>query len=163
MSVSIRLAKFGKKHAPSYRVVVTKTRTKRNGAFIANIGHYNPSDKTKDFVIDKKIYEDWVSKGAIVSDAVKKLVEGTYEYKKYEPKKTVSEDAEGAESGTAKAAPKAKEAVVENAAKEKDTPKKDAEKPQEAEKKPAETKEKPEDKKVSKEETKVSKDETKKE
>ncbi len=87
MSVSIRLAKFGKKHAPSYRVVVTQTRTKRNGAFIDIIGHYNPSDSTKEFTLDKKIYEDWVSKGAIVSDAVKKLVEGTYEYKKYEPKK----------------------------------------------------------------------------
>jgi len=92
MSVSIRLSKIGKKHAPSYRVVVTKTRNKRDGAFIDIIGHYNPSDKTKEFVIDKKLYEDWVSKGAIVSDAVKKLIEGTYEYKKYEPKTSGAKD-----------------------------------------------------------------------
>lgn len=91
MSVSIRLSKLGKRHAPSYRVVVTKTRNKRDGAFIDIIGHYNPSDKTKEFTIDKKLYEEWVSKGAIVSDAVKKLIEGTYEYKKYDPKTTGTE------------------------------------------------------------------------
>jgi small subunit ribosomal protein S16 len=87
MSVSIRLSKLGKKHAPSYRVVVTKTRNKRDGAYIEILGHYNPSDHTKEFTIDKKAYEEWVAKGAIVSDAVKKLVDGTYEYIKYEPKK----------------------------------------------------------------------------
>ena len=86
MSVSIRLSKAGKRHAPSYRVVVTKTRNKRDGAFIDIIGHYNPSDKTKEFTIDRILYEEWVGKGAIVSDAVKKLIEGTYEFKKYEPK-----------------------------------------------------------------------------
>jgi len=97
MSVSIRLAKFGKRHAPSYRVVVVNTRAKRSGAFIDVLGHYNPSDPTKEFTIDKKVYEDWVSKGAIVSDAVKGLIDGTYEYKKYSPKKAESKDQQPAE------------------------------------------------------------------
>jgi len=92
MSVSIRLAKFGKKNAPSYRVVVVNTRSKRSGAFIDTLGHYNPSDPTKEFIINKELYEKWVGKGAIVSDAVKKLIEGTYEFKKYVPKKTGAKD-----------------------------------------------------------------------
>ncbi len=97
MSVSIRLAKFGKRHAPSYRVVVVNTRSKRSGAFIDIIGHYNPIDPTKEFTIDKKLYEEWASKGAIVSDAVKKLIDGTYEYKKYVPKKLGAKDEQSPE------------------------------------------------------------------
>ena len=93
MSVSIRLAKIGKRHAPAYRVVVTKTKSPRNGKAIENLGFYNPSDPKTSFTIDKSKYNEWVGKGAIVSQAVKDLVEGKYEYKKYEPKKKgVAED-----------------------------------------------------------------------
>lgn len=92
MSVKIRLAKFGKRHAPSYRVVVTHTRTKRNGKYLEIIGHFNPSDPTKDLVLDKEKYDEWVKKGAQQTEAVKKLYDGTYEYKKYEPKKTGTEE-----------------------------------------------------------------------
>jgi small subunit ribosomal protein S16 len=92
MSVSIRLAKFGKRHAPTYRVVVSETRNKRNGKFIDTLGTYNPADQEQGFKIDKKLYESWIAKGAIVSNAVKMLVDGTYEYVKYSPKKTGAED-----------------------------------------------------------------------
>lgn len=109
MSVSIRLAKFGKRHAPSYRVVVTKTKTKRNGKFIEILGFFNPSDHTTEFTLDKEKYEDWVKKGAIVSDAVKKLVDGTYEYVKYDPAQAKVEEgeekADGAEGTPADDAP----------------------------------------------------------
>jgi len=109
MSVSIRLAKFGKRHAPSYRVVVVNTRAKRSGAFIDILGHYNPSDPTKEFTIDKKVYEEWVGKGAIVSDAVKKLVDGTYEYKKYVPEKAGAKDEQPTEEGAKPVADEPKE------------------------------------------------------
>ncbi len=88
MSISIRLAKFGKKHAPSYRIVVANTRTKRNGMFLDTLGHYNPSEKPVKLEINNEKLLDWKSKGALITDAVSKLVAGTYEYKKYEPKKT---------------------------------------------------------------------------
>lgn len=94
MSVSIRLARIGKKNAPAYRVVVTKTKTKRNGKFIDIIGNYNPSDPTTELTIDKKKYKEWVENGAIVSDAVKKLVDGKYEYVKYNPKAAKPEEKE---------------------------------------------------------------------
>ena len=100
MSVSVRLAKYGKRHAPSYRVIVTKTRNKRSGKSIEILGHYNPSDPTSKFTIDKNKYEEWVNKGAIVSEAVKKLVEGTYEYIKYVPVQKESKKEKVAEETT---------------------------------------------------------------
>lgn len=87
MSVSIRLSRTGRKNLPSYRVVVTQTRTKRDGKVLEIIGHFNPSNTPASFEIDKKKYEEWAGKGAIVSDAVKKLIEGNYEYTKYKPGK----------------------------------------------------------------------------
>ncbi len=89
MSITIRLAKFGKRNAPTYRIVVANTRDKRNGRFLDILGHFNPDLPAKQaFSMDEKKYQDWRSKGALVTDAVEKLVEGTYEYKKYEPKKS---------------------------------------------------------------------------
>jgi len=87
MSVTIRLTRTGRKNLPSYRVVATQTRTKRDGKFLDIIGFYNPSTVPASFDYDKKKFQEWVSKGAIVSDAVKKMVEGKYEYKKYKPGK----------------------------------------------------------------------------
>ncbi|AHB40377.1 MAG: SSU ribosomal protein S16P [candidate division WWE3 bacterium GW2011_GWE2_43_18] len=87
MSVSIRLTRTGRKNLPSYRVVATQTRTKRDGKFLDIIGFYNPSTIPASFDYDKKKFQEWVSKGAIVSDAVKKMVEGKYEYTKYKPGK----------------------------------------------------------------------------
>ena len=84
MSIKIRLSRVGRKNLPSYRIVVANTRDKRDGQYIDLIGHYNPSMNPESFDYDKKKYEEWVSKGAQVTDAVKKLIEGTYEYTPYE-------------------------------------------------------------------------------
>jgi len=89
MSVSIRLTRIGKKYAPSYRVVVVNTRSKRDGKYIDLLGFYNPSDTSTKFTYDKKKFKGWVEKGALISDAVQKLIDGKYEYKKYEPSKEV--------------------------------------------------------------------------
>jgi len=87
MSVSIRLSRTGRKNLPSYRVVVTQTRTKRDGKVLDIIGHFNPSSTPISFEIDKKKFQEWIEKGAIASESVKKLAEGKYEYLKYKPKK----------------------------------------------------------------------------
>jgi len=73
---------------PSFRIVVSNTRDKRNGRFLDTIGHFNPSEKPQKFEYNKEKYEGWIAKGAIVTDAVKKLIEGKYEYKPYNPKPT---------------------------------------------------------------------------
>jgi small subunit ribosomal protein S16 len=87
MSVTIRLSKTGKKNAHSFKIVVSTTKDKRDGKALDVLGHFNPSHTPTLFKIDKKKYEEWVGKGALVTDAVKKLIDGTYEFKPYHPNK----------------------------------------------------------------------------
>ena len=42
MAVKIRLTRMGKKKQPSYRVVVVDSRKPRDGAYIEQIGRYDP-------------------------------------------------------------------------------------------------------------------------
>lgn len=87
MSVKVRLAKFGKKNAPSYKIVVANTRDKRNGKFLDVLGFFNPFQKESKFDIDKKKLNSWKEKGAQVTEAVDELIEGKYSFVKYNPKK----------------------------------------------------------------------------
>ena len=87
MSVTIRLSRIGRKNQPAYKLVVSNTRDKRNGKFVDILGFYNPYESVNKFSYDKDKFEKWTKRGALVTDAVKKLIEGSYEYVKYEPKK----------------------------------------------------------------------------
>lgn len=89
MSVTIRLTKTGKKNSPAYRIVASQTRTKRNGKFLEILGEYNPS-AGKSPNLNKAAIEAWIKKGALVTEPVKKMLEGTYIFKKYAPKKEQS-------------------------------------------------------------------------
>lgn len=92
MSITIRLSRVGRKNLPAYKIVVAQTRDKRNGKALDVIGHYNPSMNPASFNIDKEKFEDWKGKGALVSEAVQKLVKGEYEYVVYEPKKVAKKE-----------------------------------------------------------------------
>ncbi len=70
--VTIRLARFGRKKAPFYRIVVLDSSKKVAGANLGILGYYNPAKKT--LKIEKPKLEDWVKKGPQVSAAVKKLL-----------------------------------------------------------------------------------------
>ena len=71
--VIIRLARFGRKKAPFYRVVVVDSTKKTTAKYLEAIGTWNPSKKSK--VIDKEKVSSWVKKGAKLSATVKKLLE----------------------------------------------------------------------------------------
>ena len=73
----IKLARYGKKGQPSYRIVVTEQRDKRDGRYIEQIGFYNPSIKPKDIRFEKELYQQWLTKGAQPTDTVASL------FKKY--------------------------------------------------------------------------------
>lgn len=83
MSLSIRLARVGRKNAPAFKIVVSNTRDKRNGKFLDVIGYYNPSTTPVQQNLDVEAYDSWVSKGALVTDAVKQIKEGTYVFVPY--------------------------------------------------------------------------------
>ena len=88
MSLTIRLTRIGTTHTPVYRVAVTEKRSRRDGAAVEQIGHYDPRAKGNQVTLDVVRYEYWVSKGAEPSDTVKTL------YKK-------AKRAEGAKVATA--------------------------------------------------------------
>lgn len=96
MSVTIRLARIGKKNAPAYKIVVANTRDKRNGRFLDVLGYFNPSESMDAYRMDKKKYDEWKNKGALSTDAIEKLIAGTYKYKVYNPNEKAKEaEAEG--------------------------------------------------------------------
>jgi small subunit ribosomal protein S16 len=73
MSVKIRLTRIGRTHSPIYRIVATDSRSPRDGRFIEILGTYNPIKKEiVQFHSDR--VEDWISKGALPSDSVKKII-----------------------------------------------------------------------------------------
>jgi small subunit ribosomal protein S16 len=92
MSVTIRLSRIGRKNQPAYKLVVSNTRDKRNGKYLDILGYYNPFETKEKFHYDKEKFEKWKNQGALVTDAVEKLIEGKYEFKKYEPKKEVAKE-----------------------------------------------------------------------
>jgi small subunit ribosomal protein S16 len=74
VSVKIRLKKIGRKKQPSFRIVVTESRNPPRGKIIENIGHYCPYLKNKPLELDLERLYACHSKGAIITDAVKRLV-----------------------------------------------------------------------------------------
>lgn len=72
MSVAVRLSRVGRKNSPIYRVVVKDSRSKRDGAYIENLGTYNPITH-QIFQFNDERVNYWLSQGAVVSDAVKKI------------------------------------------------------------------------------------------
>ena len=65
MSVKIRLTRMGKKKQPSYRVVVIDSRKPRDGAYLEQIGFYDPRQDPSVVEIDnendKYIFDRWES------------------------------------------------------------------------------------------------------
>ena len=72
MAVRIRFSRIGKKKMPVYRIVAVDGRKKRDGAVLENLGTYNPiSHEIVQFRTER--INAWVEKGAVISDAVKKV------------------------------------------------------------------------------------------
>ena len=71
----IRLRRAGSRNRPFFRVVVTESRSARDGRFVEVIGHYDPRTKPETLEVDRERFAHWVSKGARPSDTVRTLVE----------------------------------------------------------------------------------------
>ncbi|MBU1126741.1 30S ribosomal protein S16 [Patescibacteria group bacterium] len=72
--VKIRLTRTGKRNAPSYRIVAIDSRSKRDGRPLELIGFYDPKTNPETLKYDAKKIENWIAKGAQLSDTVRKLV-----------------------------------------------------------------------------------------
>lgn len=87
MSVRIRLKRMGAHKAPFYRVVVSDSRSPRDGRFIEEIGIYNPIAQPAQVQIDEEKALKWLQDGAQASDTVRNLLSKAGVLKKYHESK----------------------------------------------------------------------------
>ncbi|NCN03727.1 MAG: 30S ribosomal protein S16 [Candidatus Pacebacteria bacterium] len=73
--LKVKLARFGKKNQPHYRIVVNEARDKRDGSYVALIGHYAPTQTPKLLDVNIEEYDKWIGQGAQPTDTVAALVE----------------------------------------------------------------------------------------
>jgi small subunit ribosomal protein S16 len=71
----IRLRRAGSTRRPFFRVVVTESKTPREGRFVEVLGHYNPRTQPETLEIDRERLAHWLKTGAVPSDTVRTLVD----------------------------------------------------------------------------------------
>ena len=109
MAVSIRLRREGAKNRPYYRVVVTDSRSPRDGKFIEILGTYDPKQTGQNSSFSVERAEYWISKGARPSDTVRSLIKN---HKKMAAKEPPSEaEQESAEPVQGDSSPPAEPAI----------------------------------------------------
>ena len=72
--VKIRLRRMGAKKAPFYRIVVADSRSPRDGAFVEEIGYYNPTSDPAELKVDNEKAAKWIKNGAQPTDTVRGLL-----------------------------------------------------------------------------------------
>jgi small subunit ribosomal protein S16 len=73
--LKIRLQRVGRKHDPSFRVVVTDSRSAaQSGKALEVLGSYNP--RFNNPVLKEDRIKEWIGKGAQVSDTVHNILVG---------------------------------------------------------------------------------------
>lgn len=137
MALSIRLSRGGAKKRPFYRIVVTDSRSPRDGRFIEKLGTYNPllpKDSAERVALDTERAKHWLSVGAQPTDRVQRFLDAAglvTRAPKNNPKKAEpgakakertemkaqkeAEAAEAAEAAKAAAAAPTEEAAAEEA------------------------------------------------
>jgi small subunit ribosomal protein S16 len=74
MALRIRLARFGAKKRPYYRIVVTNSESPRDGRFLEILGTYDPRQNPAAVTVQEDLLAQWVSKGATPTDTVASLL-----------------------------------------------------------------------------------------
>jgi small subunit ribosomal protein S16 len=72
--LAIRLARFGAKKKPTYRVVVIDKERARNSRSVEVVGHYNPISKPAEVHLNHERIHHWIKNGAQPSVTVTRLM-----------------------------------------------------------------------------------------
>lgn len=72
--LAISLMRTGAKKRPSYRVVVKEKRSKRDGAYLENVGTYNPTRQPAEIKLKLDRVNHWISNGAEPTQTVRRLI-----------------------------------------------------------------------------------------
>ena len=73
----IRMARFGAKKKPTYRVVVIDKERARNSRSVEVVGLYNPVSQPPVVNLNRERIEYWIKNGAQPSDTVSRLLKNT--------------------------------------------------------------------------------------
>ena len=72
--LAIRLMRMGAKKSPSYRVVVKEKLSKRDGAYVENVGFYDPTREPAEIRLKMDRVNYWIERGAQPTDTVRQLI-----------------------------------------------------------------------------------------
>jgi small subunit ribosomal protein S16 len=72
--VTIRLARYGAKKKPFYRIVVADSRSPRDGRFIDLLGFYDPKKNPAVVQFKTEKLNQWLRQGAQPSETVAQLI-----------------------------------------------------------------------------------------
>ena len=70
MAVKIRLRRMGANKKPFFRIVAADIRSANAGSFLEELGWYDPGKKSDNYKLDVVKTEEWIAKGAQLSDTV---------------------------------------------------------------------------------------------
>jgi len=73
LAVRFRLARYGTKKKPYYRIVVAESIYPRNGRFIEKVGTYDPLREPAVINLDKEKIKEWYKKGAKPTKTVENI------------------------------------------------------------------------------------------
>lgn len=74
MAVHIRLARFGCKKAPYYRIIAANSESRRDGRFLEQVGTYNPLTPDAAVTLQRDRYDHWLGVGAQPTHTVAALI-----------------------------------------------------------------------------------------
>jgi small subunit ribosomal protein S16 len=72
--LAISLMRMGATKSPFYRVVVKEKRSKRDGAYLENLGTYDPKQDPAEVNLKHERIQYWISVGAQPTDTVRSLI-----------------------------------------------------------------------------------------
>jgi small subunit ribosomal protein S16 len=74
MSAQIRLARYGAKKKPYYRIVVAPIDAPRDGRFLEQVGTYDPLKEPAAVTLKQDRVRVWLDKGAMPTATVRSLL-----------------------------------------------------------------------------------------
>lgn len=82
MAVRIRLARYGRKKKPFYRVVAQDSQCPRDGKFLEILGTFDPLKETENLNLREERIKHWIDTGALptqrVADIIRKEIPNYY-------------------------------------------------------------------------------------
>jgi small subunit ribosomal protein S16 len=74
MSVKIRLKRHGGRKRPFYRIIVSDSRSPRDGKFIEQVGTYDPKAASGGVKLDREKVDRWLQRGAAPTQTVSEII-----------------------------------------------------------------------------------------